>query len=192
MRSHIADSRGGASTNQDRSRALDYDIGGAGTDAHIANSGCRHARNNDGRAASRYYGTSHMRYHPGHHWAGMHIRDSRGRRHTASLRVPCGIERLGPMPRITERFAAVNDCVPVDATVPRWQPGRAKQFQQSRVYALRPFRKGISRLKRSFGNWLRGNCMGQIPGREQAFLPSAFARRRRTMKVYATSEPSNK
>ncbi len=90
MRSHIADSRGRASANQDRRRALHYDIGGAGTDAHIANSGCRHARNNDGRAAGRYYGTSHMRYHPGHHRASMHIRDSRGRRHTASFRVPVG------------------------------------------------------------------------------------------------------
>ena len=190
MRSHIADSRGRASANKDRSRALHYDIGGAGTDAHIANSGCRHARNNDGRAASRYYGTSHMRYHPGHHRAGMHIRDSRGRRHTASFRVPVGPKDLvlcselpRGLPRSMTVFRLMRRCLAGSLA------GRSN-FQPSRVYALRP--KAISRSKCSFGNWPRGNCMGQIPGREEAFLPSAFARRRRIMKVYATSEPSNK
>jgi hypothetical protein len=188
MRGQIADSRGRASADQDRSRALHYDIGGAGTDAHIANSGCRHARNNNGRAASRYYGTPHMRYHPGHHWAGMHIRDSRGRRHTASSRVAVEPNDLVLLPRITERFAAVNDCVAVDATVPRWQPDMAKQFQPSRVYALRPFRKGISRSKRSFGNWPAAIAWARFPVAKKPFCHQAA----KNNKVYATSEPSNK
>src|ERR1700676_219930 len=130
MRSHIADSRGRASANQDRSRALQYDIRGTGTDAHIANSGGRHAGNNDCRAARRYYRTSHMRYDPGHHWTGMHIRDSRGRRHTASFREPVGPKTSSYAQNYREVYRG------------QWlysgpYDGAAKQFQRSRVYAKR-------------------------------------------------------